>query len=426
MLFEPRNGWAFESMFRICHFVAAAGLVLACGDDATIRSAEPGPSGNPADGAPLYGLAVSVFNPDASQTYLITTPDLSARDFDVRGQGIELPGFLFPFAYRDAIFVPSEDGPTLTRFALGQSGTLEEGTTLSFASLGYAAAMDSFNFPIVAPTKAYSFDAPNSRAYLWNPESMTLLPGSIDLSMIQRDGFVARIAADADSARQQGDLLFVPVGWEDSITEDARPVSGLLVIDTVNDTVVKFLEDDRCTEFQSSVRTASGDIYFFTSEHSIVTISGLNPEYSSCALRIRAGESDFDPDFVLNLSELTARAISCCGVWAGGEAVYVPVLYEERVMVDDRRELWSQSNNDYRYWKIDLATNESREIASLPFFNSGGPNVYEMSDGRVYRALTLRPEEGPDQSTLLELAAAEEPTLGASFQGSLTLLTRLR
>jgi hypothetical protein len=44
----------------------------------------------------------------------------------------------------------------------------------------------------------------------------------------------------------------------------------------------------------------------------------------------------------------------------------------------------------------------------------------------VFRALTLRPEEGPDQSTLLELSAGETPVEGASFQGSLTLLARVR
>lgn len=77
-------------------------------------------------------------------------------------------------------------------------------------------------------------------------------------------------------------------------------------------------------------------VYFFTSEHSIVTISGQNPDYTPCALRIRAGESRFDPGFQLNISESTGRAIVCCGAWAGGEDAYVPLLYEERVMVTDR------------------------------------------------------------------------------------------
>jgi hypothetical protein len=74
---------------------------------------------------------------------------------------------------------------------------------------------------------------------------------------------------------------------------------------------------------------------------------------------------------------------------AAGAAVNGTVLYEERVMVSDRRELWSESNNDYRYWRINLETREGREITSLPFFNSSGPNVYELADGRVFRALTL-------------------------------------
>jgi hypothetical protein len=424
MSFQRRLGRARASVRVFSLSTVGAWLVAGCSaDDAGVIAGAPA-EGDPT--APLYALAVSVYNPDASQTYLMTTSDLGARELDVRGRGIELPGFLFPFAYENSIFVPNEDGPTVTRFSMLEGGELEEGPTLSFGSLGYAAAMDSFNLPVVSPTKAYAFDAPNSRAYLWNPRDMTLLAGQLDISMIQREGYVARIAADSDAARQQGDILFVPVGWEDAVTEDARPVSGMLVIDTVNDAVLAFLEDERCTEFQSSVRTASGDLYFFTSEHSIVTISGQDPAYSSCALRIRAGEQQFDPDFVLNLSELTGRSIACCGAWAGGEDVYVPVLYEERVMVMDRRELWSKSNNDYRYWRVNLESGSSREIASLPFFNTGGPNVYEMSDGRVFRSLTLRPDEGPDQSTLLELSGGDEPTRGASFQGSLTLLTRLR
>src|SRR5687768_12348062 len=90
-------------------YAAAVTLLSACGDDSPVADGQAaGAAADPE--APLYGLAVSVFNPDASQTYLITTSDLSARRFDVRGQGLELPGFLFPFSYQGAIFVPNEDG----------------------------------------------------------------------------------------------------------------------------------------------------------------------------------------------------------------------------------------------------------------------------------------------------------------------------
>jgi hypothetical protein len=429
---EPR---AFFSLARSSILLAlASGLAMGCeSDDTRLVPQDPPPTGgdpsgmNPeTPGGTLYALAVSVYNPDASQTYLLTSSDLVPGELDVRGRGIELPGFLFPFSNGKSIFVPHEDAPSLTRYELDESDALQEGPTVSFAGVGYAAAMDSFNLPFVSESKAYAFDAPNSLAHLWNPSTMTLLDGQIDISTIQRDGFVARIAADADAARRQGDLLFVPVGWEDAVTEDTRPASGMLVIDTRTDTLVKFLEDERCTEFQSSIQTPNGDIYFFPSEHGIVTLSGANPEYPSCVLRIRAGESDFDPDFLLNLATITGRPIACCGAWAGGSDVLVPVLYEERIMISDRRELWSESNNDYRYWRINLDTRASREITSLPFFNSGGPNVYELADGRVFRALTLRPEDGPDESTLLELTAGEEPAMGASFQGSLTLMTQLR
>jgi hypothetical protein len=256
-----RTVFAFARRSRL--LLLATGWAIGCGgDDARLIAAEPSltgtgtmePNAEPTDSA-LYALAVSVYNPDASQTYLLTTPALITGELDVRGRGIELPGFLFPFSYGNAIFVPSEDAPALTRYDLDANDSLRAGPTLSFVSVGYAAAMDSFNLPFVSETKAYAFDAPNSRVHLWNPSAMTLLDRQINISMIQREGFVARIAADADAARRQGDLLFVPVGWENAVTEDARPSSGMLVIDTRTDEVVKFLEDDRCTEFHSSIQT---------------------------------------------------------------------------------------------------------------------------------------------------------------------------
>jgi hypothetical protein len=412
--------WLLVAMF--------AGLGCGCGGSGSAAADDTASIDDP-----VYVLASGACGPDSCQTYLGTTTSLEPRRVDVRSQGIELEGFVYPFQHREAIIVPGGESPTLTRYTVDAGGELVRGRTLSFAGVGYSGVITAGRARIVSDEKAYAFDEANGVIFVWNPSKMELTGEEIDISLIHRDRQDAFVSAWENGARQLGDLLFVPVGWSDSETYAYRPVSGMLIIDTVRDEVVKLLEDPRCPELESSIVTADGDIYYgFPSAAGMLDVSAQDPSFPACSLRIRAGETEFDSDYFLNVSELTGGRIGCCAASGGGNTAYVQVLHEERTGITDRVELFGSAHNDWRLWRVDLEAQHADEVTALPWFATSGVTVFETPEAVLQPILTLAGEVGglfsnaERWTTLVDLTSQEDPTPTLSVDGNLLFFARIR
>ncbi len=406
----------------------------ACSDGATIISQpEPADGPLPAD-EPLYALATGVCGPDSCQTYLGTTTSLEPRSLDLRGEGIELEGFVYPIDHGGALLVPEGESPALTRYTADESGALSRDVTLSFAGVGYPGTIPAGRARIIDDQKGYLFDDANGTIFIWNPTEMTVTDRQIDISMILRPGQDVFTAPWKAGARQRGDLLFVPLGWYDSTTFAARPVSGMLIIDTARDQVVKVLEDDRCPALEASIVTPSGDVYYgFPSAAGMLDVNARDPSFASCSLRIRDGETEFDPDYRLDVSALTGGRVACCGHSGGGSRAYVQVLHEERTTsITDRTMLFGSAHNDWRLWRIDLETEQAEEVTSVPWFGTSGVTPFELPEA-VYRPLlTFDGDSGGlfsdvgRSTTLYDLTSGPEPQATIRTDASLLSFGRLR
>lgn len=377
---------------------------------------------------PLYVVASGVINPNSYQTYLVTTPSLEPAEIDLEGNGIEFEGFVYPSGYGDAIFVPSSEAPTFTRFTADADGDLVEGDTISFQGVGSSSAPEIF---VLSDTKAYAFDEANLTVFVWDPTEMKLTDTEIDISMLASEGETATLTADPDGARLRGDLLFVPTGWYDNVTYLESPRAGMLVIDTAQDEVVAFLEDDRCSTLQSSVVTEAGDMYFFPAA-TILDVNAADPDFPACALRILADETEFDDSYMLDVSAATGGRMGCCGTYGGGNTAYIQVLHEERTDITDRTQLFGSAHNDWRFWRLDLETGEAEEVTSYPFFATSGPNSFQAGGQNYASILTLEGESGglfsdvERSTTLVDMTTEAEPRATISASGSLLFFSRLR
>jgi hypothetical protein len=412
-------------------------ITLGCsGDGTTIlqppTQPAPEPEPEPVED-PLYLLATGVCGPDSCQTYLSTTTSLDPRSIDTRGQGLELEGFVYPFLHHDALIVPEGESPALTRYTLDASSDLRRDVTLSFAGVGFSGSIGAGRARIINDEKAYLFDEANRVIHLWNPADMTLLDREIDISLIQREGYDVFVAGWENAARRRGDLLLLPVGWGDPTTFDLLPVAGLLVIDTVRDEVVKLLEDSRCPWLESSVLTDSGDLYYgFPSAAAMLDVNVRDPSFGSCSLRILDGETEFDPDYLLDVSGLVGGRIGCCGAPAGGSKAYVQVLHEERATVSPRSELFGGAHNDWRLWRIDLESEQAEEVTTLPWFGTSGVGVFETPQATYFPMLVFAGDSGGlfstvgRSTTLVDVTSRREPTPTISTDGSLLFFARVR
>jgi len=343
---------------------------LGCSDGEDDAAPGGGPSGG--SNPELYALATEIETPEGDVLYLGIVPDLSAP-FDLVADGIELPDTSTFQAIGEQVFVAPNDAPTITRYVLDENDQLRRDATLSFAGLGVTSARD---YSLISETKAYLFDFAAYKVHVWNPSEMTLSGVEIDLSAARHDerGPIAVAPWRFDHVRRDTQLFIAGGWWPDD--GGPAPYSLVLAFDTSSDTVT-VLEDDRCVNIGSTKKAANGDVFFFFQAFGLV----VNESASPCALVIRNGETVFDPDYSPDLAGMLGGRIPSTFNPGGGDAVYAEVPYAERIEAETLQDLLFFGGNGYRFWKIDMQTEQATEVTSIDY-NAGARWAFPLGDGR--------------------------------------------
>ncbi len=439
----PVAGW--KRMSALALMVSA--LVGACGDDdnaddkgqtsvdagldssvQTDGSALPPPSGD--SGAPidLSDAGIDGGTPEASGpivlqwqfytsdsdffNYLNVFPDLDkSRAVDPK-QGTEIRDNGDAQVYKGVLYWAKREIGTITRYERDASGAMVAGATVNFSALGITDATD---FIIVSETKGYLFDSEGLKLIKFNPSTMTIVEGTTDISMLARDGFTHYIMSNSFEAHVRGSRLYVPVAWV--ANRAYKQSSGVLVIDTNSDQVVRMNEDERCAGVYNTVEAPNGDIYLLQSLTS-ATLQLLTQQKPSCALRILAGQDTLDPTFNLNLSALVGNRAVQGGIPDGKGGFYVKVFYAERVSSTDPADLYDASgNSNWRHWHINPVTNTATEITVTPF-DSSSVRYYDLGDGRIYTPVAEYDEKSEKyKTTYFEIGQDVQPTQRISVNG---------
>jgi hypothetical protein len=85
-----------------------------------------------------------------------------------------------------------------------------------------------------------------------------------------------------------------------------------LSVDTETDSVLSFTETDRCAGATELAFDNNGDVYYRTNVNQPYSRFAHDPKllaetHPGCVLRIRAGEQEFDPDYLLRLEEVVGN-----------------------------------------------------------------------------------------------------------------------
>lgn len=86
------------------------------------------------------------------------------------------------------------------------------------------------------------------------------------------------------------------LSWANPTQGTTPQRTGVLVVNTDSDTVIAFHEDERCDMAGDIVVDDNGDLYFGTTYSA--DLSSLRAGPLGCALRIKAGQDAFDPDYL--------------------------------------------------------------------------------------------------------------------------------
>jgi hypothetical protein len=416
-------------------------IILGCG------SSDSDPAEEASGEAPKYLAALATQNADAYTTYSVTTPAIDGTIVQhFLKRGLETNGYVYPTSYAGSVYVPHDVDPSITKYGVNPDGTLDEGPTISFAGSGVTTVSDG---PIIGQTmvsaeKAYLFDSANFQAVIWNPEAMELTGETIDFADVVKapvqdaPAYSPQIFIHAGFVKQVDNLMFVPVRWQNWSAEHPSdiiyPSGGLLVFDTNENEVVHLLQDPRIIDTIYTVVSDAGDLYLFTGAYGASFNLAFGLDTPSGVLKIKRGESTFDPDYYLNLEELTGHPATTPTGGRGTE-VYLKAMYEEEADLYDgggniREEIlaepWTLISKGWRYWKIDL---EKEGVASvieeLPWGGTDG-YFYEIADeDRLFLAVLEGVKLNLSAMTLYEVNGDGSFTESISVPGTLQGLALL-
>ncbi|HTV24418.1 MAG TPA: hypothetical protein VMG12_37255, partial [Polyangiaceae bacterium] len=321
-------------------------------------------------------------------------PDLS-RSLEAAGGG-----WIFSENEVGRFLVADGEQPTLTRYEIGERSTLVAGTSLSFASYGVSRIIGSNAIVFASPNKAYFLDTAQLQAIIFDPAAM-IITGTVSLAGAAREGFATGFGA----AVTREDAVYFPAMWFDDQDWDDVPAGSMLVRLDLETDEVTMTNDARCAGMARALTTDAGDTYWFSSDYNTMARRGYGPEHGvpDCALRLRAGDTAFDPDWQLDLASRTGGYAAIPNLPAGGSSVWLRVLDESAATLPTPADFDTlDAVPAWQWYVLDLESNApAMRNDERPLSAAGGFTAFV--DGRAFTS-----DERPDlgQSVLIELTPA--------------------
>jgi hypothetical protein len=378
-----------------------------------------GSDGGAQDPESAFVLGTRVWDDTTTTSYFHVTSSLAEGTEVDSTRALEVPGAAKLYAAYDLGWFAFGEGesPTISRYTLDAQGALKKDASISLQGHGVQGLWDTIYF--VSPTKAYYPDRDGTQLIVWNPTTMEIT-GQIELSETAREGYLALYGY---SAIERGDKLLISVGWFDwNETDSVLPATGLLVVDTVSDEVVRFDVDERCGGVTTPVTTATGDTVLMSSALAAAAHRLERLSTAPCALRVRADSDAIDPDYLVQLGTLTGGALSGEPVAGSGNTVFMRVFDEELASVDEPMLTWELTGQAaWRWVRWDVAEDSVEPVASLA--PSTSDVVWFRVDDKVYGTETTADYT---ETTLIELTAEGGPKRGLTAPGFLHGVVRVR
>jgi hypothetical protein len=399
-----------------------ASLAAACSSDAVVPGNRVADSGPPAE-EPLFAAATQIFTGDTPQTYLVLT-DGSSSDVVTTADAIELPGRALVSGPLGGGFVVAggNEGPTLTRYDL-TDGRLEAGKNLSFANRGVTGFGEyQSQFAYVSETKAYFFDGKTAQFVVWNPREMTVTGATRVPELVVAN---AILTFTSTQVIRNGDALFVPVGWRSSDNAKIPEETGVLVVNTTDDTA-KLVTDTRCGYVRDAVDGGDGYAYLATEAYasSVYRLANGNAP-KPCLLRFDLEEQKFDDAFYHELSAITGgTAGSLVASGKAGHAL-IGVLDESLTTISFTTLPRALASSPAWVWKtLSLGETPAVEASGVPA--SGGSVLFFPGHAADYYSVFGVNDADEDVTKVTALTGKSAGSALASVEGLVFSMVQVR
>jgi hypothetical protein len=251
--------------------------------------------------------------------FLFLTDDLSkSAEIDL-GEAVEFPDdMLFDSPGDGNLFVGRGGTPVIEKWIVNDQDQLEKVAEVDFSSYGLMNALargrNAMHF--ISEERAYFIDGATLQVIVWNPKTMEH-SGSFSIDGIYDDEYWM----STNWIHRDGDRLIVSASfWREDDTADE--LTRVAFID-VNGPNVTYAEDTRCGHVAFQSVGSDGHLYLASHPGHAATLgAGLagDPAAKSCIIRIESGADEFDPDYFVDLSELSGGFAGALLQGVNGEA----------------------------------------------------------------------------------------------------------
>lgn len=361
-------------------------------------------------GKDQFVVVTNITNGATPLGYLGTLHDLSVGSYT---NAHSRQTTAYPYVYvnnEDVYVVPNGAADVLQKFTRQDDGTL-----LKTGSLQLPAASESVGLAFENDTSAYLTLFNTGRIAVFNPSSM-VLKSYIDLtSYAIGDG-----SPDPSNIVYNNGKLYVALAQTHDNYTSVSPAQ-LLIIDLKNNNKITSITDSR-TQWAGSLDShhalffdENGDLYVYC-----ISSFGYVPGQKSGFLRIKNGQTTFDPAYFFNINDVTINGL-------GGNVNYLEhMYYTGNGTVYATGNIPSLASNPPDYvkdhtfgaFKVDLKAQTIAKI-ELPFSN-GYANYVLPYNGKILFTLSTTTGSGIYSYDPATGAAATTPVV--STQGDASVL----
>ena len=366
---------------RLLQPVVACSLLTlaACGAGGTAADAGPSTSVK-------YALASVVIDTQNNRTtYLQGIESLDGPFTNQRA--VEIPGNGSVISTGSAVLVALVESPVWVKYEV-KNGALTETGRISFASYGITTL--NYGDAVVDDETVCSVFSDPALAIVWNPKTMTV-KGTIDLSQ-QPDFLREGYQTETWTVVAHGGRVYVPTRWGDWAGSRIYPAVGLLILDPAQLKVIALAQDERCASAGRPVFDAAGTAYVMGDGRNqslqMFARAAGQPVTQNCLLRIRAGETDFQSDWMFPIPSLTGGVDSMTElipVNPDEPRAFSLMFYEDQLpagMKADSFDYWSVPA--HKAWKLSLGDTPTAEVVQNAPFSAIGFTAIPMQ-GKLYQ-----------------------------------------
>jgi len=307
--------------------------------------------------------------------YLTTFNGSKEANLTVRN-AMEIAPTTRPYVYRDKIYATQPMTSNIFLKIDDNNGTLVKEAEMALSPQNLLPSSPIF----INETKAYLPLMMTGELAVFNPTTMEIIK-KIDLSSYAV-GEGDTNPEPVNGIVRDGKLYLALWQISDFQTFTCRGIASMIIIDIATDTIEKQIEDDRTCLItveladNTMMLDENNDIYIFNR----ATFRGANEGTEAGFLRIKDGQSDFDPDYFFSISQLENLPVEggkanylFQGIYGGSGKYYtvlnIPALasnppdyVNDRTMQPFVLDIYNQSAT-----KIDLPTTNSWSAAVLKY-----------------------------------------------------------